>query len=154
MFNSSVKKGREKERLMKGENLTHFLIILIVFGITACSNGFEDCHDALYLENKSQSSIYYVTTLKDGFLNYNPLNPEYAADYKLKPGDTQKVRIGVQLSCWEQVLENAGGYVYIYIYDAATLEAQGWNATKDNPIKKYTFSAKQLQSQKWKITHN
>lgn len=128
-----------------------FFTVLILFTIS-CTQGFEDCHEKLYLENRTQNSIYYVTTLKDGFLNYDPTNPNYVADYKINKGDTQTVRIGLKLSCWEQVLENAGGFVYIYIYDAAVMEAEGWEATKNKPIKKYTLSSKQLNDLKWKIT--
>lgn len=127
-------------------------IVLIVF-ITACNHGFEDCHESMYLENKSSATIYYASTLKDGFLNYDPSSPTHAADYKIDAGKKQKIRIGISLSCWEQVMESADGYVYIYVYDAAKLETEGWNTIKDKPLKKYTLSATQLNSMNWTISY-
>ena len=50
---------------------------------------------------------------------------------------------GVKLSCREQVLENAGGRVHIYLYDlcnAGALEAESWET-------------KQLNNFKWKISY-
>ena len=77
----------------------------------------------------------------------------YAVDYKVAAGETQRVRIGIQLSCWEQVMDNADGYVYIYIFDAETLESEGWTNTKNNPIKKYTLTAKQLNKMGWNVSY-
>ena len=132
-------------------NLIAATITLLI--ITSCSKGFDDCHESMYLENKSSSAIYYASTLKDGFLNYDPTNPTYAADYKIDAGKTQKIRIGISLSCWEQVMKSADGYVYIYIYDAAKLEAEGWSSIKDKPLKKYTLTASQLNDMKWRIIY-
>lgn len=128
-------------------------VILIVISILSCNKGFEDCHESMYLENNSSSAIYYASTLKDGFLNYDPSNPVHASDYKIDTGKTQKIRIGISLSCWEQVMKSADGYVYIYVYDAVELETGGWNKIKDKPLKKYTLTAKQLNQMKWKIVY-
>ncbi len=121
--------------------------------MTSCGGKFEDCHESLYLKNNSQSSIYYLTTLKEGFLNFDPSNPTYASDYKVEIGETKRVRIGITLSCWEQVMESADGYVYIYIYDAMKLESEGWGATKNNYVKKYTLTAKQLNNSGWNVLY-
>lgn len=130
-----------------------FLITLLL--TTSCNSGYEECHDSLYIENKTASTIYYVTTLKDGFLNFDPTTEQYAVDFMIHANETKKVKIGMKgLSCWEQVLESANGYVYIYIYDAKTLEAQGWENTKNKPIKKYTLSAKDLSNMNWKISYS
>ncbi len=128
-----------------------FLAALLL--LTACGKKFEDCHNSIYIENKSAAAVYYVSTLKEGFLNYDPSNPTHAADYKVTPGATQKIRIGIALSCWEQVMESANGHVYIYIYDAAEMESQGWSNIKDKPLKKYTLSAAQLNKMGWKISY-
>lgn len=138
---------------MKKTYLIRLLTIIGVLIILSCSNGYEDCHESMYLENNSSESIYYVSTLKDGFLNYDPSSPTHASDYKIDAGKTQKIRIGISLSCWEQVMKNADGYVYIYVYDATKLETDGWNNIKDKPIKKYSFTVSQLNSMKWKISY-
>lgn len=129
------------------------VIIAVIFIITACNKGFEDCHSSMFFENKSASAVYYASTLKDGFLNYDPSNPTYAADYKVGAGETKKIRIGITLSCWEQVLKSADGYVYIYVYDAGKIETEGWSNVKDKPIKKYTLTIDQLNSMNWLITY-
>ncbi|MDY9918417.1 MULTISPECIES: hypothetical protein [Proteiniphilum] len=129
------------------------IIIALLLNTISCSKKFEDCNESLYLKNNSQSSIYYATTLKDGFLNYDPSNPTYASDYKIGVGQTQKVRIGITLSCWEQVIESADGYLYIYIYDAETLESEGWDNTKNKPLKKYNLTAKNLSQMKWTVVY-
>ncbi len=45
---------------------------------------------------------------------------------------------GVKLSCREQVLENAGGRVHIYLYDAGALEAESWETKQFNNFKRKT----------------
>lgn len=138
---------------MKRKYFRGLITLAVITLTTACSKGFDDCHESMYLENKSASSIYYVSTLKDGFLNYDPSNPTHASDYKIDAGKTQKIRIGITLSCWEQVMENADGYVYIYIYDATKLETEGWNNTRDKPLKKYTLSSTQLNKTNWTVSY-
>jgi|AGTN01.1.fsa_nt_gi hypothetical protein len=138
---------------MKKAYIIHIIPLIILLCFVSCGEKFEDCHESLYLKNNSQSSIYYVTTLKDGFLNYDPSNPTYAADYKVEVAETQRVRIGITLSCWEQVIDSADGYLYIYIYDAVTLETDGWIAVKNSPLKKYTLTAKQLDAMEWNLSH-
>ena len=138
---------------MKKTSFIGSIIIAVTLFTTTCKSGFEDCHESFYLENKSSSAIYYLSTLKDGFFNYDPSNPIHAADYKIDAGKTQKIRIGITLSCWEQVMKSADGYVYIYIYDAAALETQGWENVKNKSLKKYTLSATQLNKMNWTVSY-
>ena len=139
---------------MKKVKLTQLSVWFFLTVITlSCNNGFEDCHDSMYLENKSQTDIYYLSTLKGGLLNYDPSNPTHAADYRVVAGKTQKIRIGISLSCWEQVMKNADGRVYIYIYDARTLEAEGWANVRSNPVKKISLTVEQLNKQNWRVVY-
>lgn len=133
--------------------LSSITFSLLVIMLSGCNYGYDDCHNTIYLKNNSNKSIYYVSTLKQNFFNYDPTNPEYAADQKIDSDEEINVRIGIQLSCWEQVLENAGGYVYIYIYDAAYLEGDvAWQDAKSNYTKEYKLSVKDLQQMKWRIS--
>lgn len=90
---------------------THPLVVTLLFVILAlpcCNGGFDDCHNTIYFTNNSDKPIYAVSTLKKGFLNFDPTNEEYAADFKVRPGKTIKVKIGITLQCWEQTLEQTG----------------------------------------------
>ena len=129
------------------------MIIFILLNILSCSEKYEDGHDSLYLKNNSNSTIYYVSTLKEDFLNFDPSHPDYAPDFKIESRQTQRVRIGITLSCWEQVIESADGYLYIYVYDAEKLESEGWNNIKNNPLKKYKLTAKNLSQKKWTVAY-
>lgn len=136
--------------------LSIILILPIFFTLCSTDNGFEDCHQTIMLKNtQSTNSIYYFTTLKDGFWNYDPTNPDYAIDYKILPGESKKIRIGMgeTTPCWEQMLKSASGYLYIYIYDANNLETTGWNTGKKNYVKKYTLDVKQLKKANWNISY-
>lgn len=132
-----------------------FILICLLCAVSCSSTykGFDDCHNTIMLKNDSQIPVYYMSTLKDGFMNYDPTNPTYAADYKILPGQSKKVKIGISLSCWEQVMKSADGYVYIYIYDAAYLEANTWTDAKNHYIKKYSLNASQLNKMNWTITY-
>ncbi|MEA5044717.1 MAG: hypothetical protein VB075_09150 [Petrimonas sp.] len=134
-------------------NFVNLIIVVIILFTTTCGKGFDDCHDSMYLENKSSSTIYYASTLKDGFLNYDPSSPTHATDYKIEAGKTRKIRIGITLSCWEQVMKSAEGYIYIYVYDAVRLEAEGWSNVKDKPLKKYSLKTNQLSEMEWRVTY-
>lgn len=142
---------------MKKTSLIHLgAVLFVLFFATSCTStykGFDDCHNTIMLKNSTQSTIYYMSTLKDGFMNYDPTNPTYAADYKIQAGESRKVKIGISLSCWEQVMKSADGYVYIYIYDAAYLEANPWVDAKNHYLKKYTLNASQLNKTNWTITY-
>ena len=131
-----------------------FSIIILVSFFFGCSKT-DECHNTIMLKNSSDKTIYYVNTLQDGFFNFDPTNENYAVDLKLKPGDKKKVRIGLQLSCWEQVIANAGGYLYIYIYDAEYLEKKDtdWQEAKNKHIKKYALKVKDLQKMNWEIDY-
>ncbi|MDD2244266.1 MAG: hypothetical protein VB024_02670 [Dysgonamonadaceae bacterium] len=132
------------------------IMITLFFLMSSCANsgGFDECHNSIYLTNNSDKTIYYVSTLKENFFNFDPTNPTYATDLKIKPGEKMKVRIGFQLSCWEQVLDNAGGYVYIYIYDAEYLESTDWQSAKNNYIKKYKLDTNQLKKSNWSVVYS
>jgi len=126
------------------------------FTLCSTNNGYEDCHQTIMINNtQSTNSIYYYTTLKDGFWNYNPTNPDYAIDYKILPGESKKIRIGMgeTTPCWEQMLKSASGYLYIYIYDANYLESTDWNTAKKNYLKKYTLTVSQLKKMNWIIKY-
>lgn len=140
---------------MKQTNLLSFITFtLLLIILSGCNYGYDDCHNTIYLKNNSSKSIYYVSSLKQHFFNYDPTNPEYAADQKLASDEEINVRIGIQLSCWEQVLDNTGGYVYIYIYDADYLESDvTWQVAKSNYTKEYKLNVKDLQQMKWRITY-
>ena len=131
-------------------SLTTLLLILL---FSSCNSGVEDCHNTIMLKNNSGQTIYYASTLKEGFLNYNPTSPAHAADYKILAGESKKVKIGITLSCWEQVMENADGYVCLYIYDATTLETTSWESAKDNPLKEYKLTTSQLSKMKWEVKY-
>ena len=131
----------------------NLVVAAVILFTTTCGTEIDDCNDSMYLKNKSSSTIYYVSTLKDGFLNYDPTNPTYAADYKVNTGETRKIRIGITLSCWEQVMKSAEGYIYVYVYDAVKLETEGWTNVKDKPLKKYSLNADQLKEMKWTVTY-
>lgn len=127
-----------------------FITIITLF--YSCSKT-EECHNTMMLKNSSGNAIYYVSTLKEGFFNFDPTNEDYSVDLKLKPGENKNVRIGFQLSCWEHIIENAGGYVYLYIYDANFLEKSTteWQEAKNKYLKKYALSVKDLQKMNWAI---
>jgi len=86
-------------------------------------------------------------------MNYDPSNPTYSADYRIAAGENRKIRIGITLSCWEQVLSNAGGYLYIYIFDAERVDSEGWNNVKETPLKRYKLSANQLKETGWQVSY-
>jgi hypothetical protein len=91
--------------------------------------------------------------LKDDFFNYDPSAPAHAADYKADAGETRKIRIGIALSCWEQVIKSTGGYLYIYVYDAERLESDGWINTKNKSLKKYKLTVNNLSQMKWTVIY-
>ncbi|HHT29467.1 hypothetical protein [Petrimonas mucosa] len=134
-------------------SISRLTIVSLIFIVAACDRGYEDCHDSMYLENRSGSTIYYLSTLKEGFMNYDPSNPTYSADYRIAAGENRKIRIGITLSCWEQVLSNAGGYLYIYIFDAERVDSEGWNNVKETPLKRYKLSANQLKETGWQVSY-
>lgn len=137
-------------------SLGPFCVLLLAVALYSCSTAyrnFEDCHNTIVFHNQSGKAIYYASTLKEGFLNYDPTRPDHAADYKILPGESRKIKIGITLSCWEQVLKSADGYLYIYVYDAATLESGHWPDEKQKPFKKYTLDVKQLGKMDWKISY-
>ena len=127
------------------------IILLVIF--VGCNNGFDDCTNTIHFENKSDKTIYAVSTLKEGFFNFDPTNEDYSADFKVKHNEIISVKIGIKLSCWEQTLEQTGGYVYIYIYDADYLEDPDtqWDVAKNNHIKKYKLNVKDLKGMDWKV---
>jgi hypothetical protein len=134
-------------------SLRHTLLFVLILFFASCNNGFDDCNNTIHFENKSNRTIYAVSTLKEGFFNFDPTNEIYASDFKVKPDGVISVKIGIKLSCWEQTLEQTGGYVYIYIYDAEVLENPDnrWEDQKNQYIKKYKLSAKDLKGMGWKV---
>ena len=131
-----------------------FSLITLVGVLFGCSKS-DDCHNKIMLKNSSDEPIYYVYTLEEGFFNFDPTNENYAVDLKVKPGENKIVRIGFQLSCWEQVIASSGGHVYIYIYDAQDLENKetDWQVAKYKYLKKYKLSVEQLKKMKWSIDY-
>ena len=127
-----------------------FFFIIFTAILNSCSKS-EECHNTMMLKNSSANTIYYVSTLKEGFFNFDPTNETYSTDFKVLKNESKKVRIGMQLSCWEQVIESAGGYLYIYIYDANYLDITEWQEAKNKHIKKYVLSVKDLQKMNWVI---
>ena len=127
-----------------------FFFIIFTSILNSCSKS-EECHNTMMLKNSSANTIYYVSTLKEGFFNFDPTNETYSTDFKVLKNESKKVRIGMQLSCWEQVIESAGGYLYIYIYDANYLDITEWQEAKNKHIKKYVLSVKDLQKMNWVI---
>ena len=125
-------------------------IVAIITLFCSCSKS-EECHNTMMLKNSTDNTIYYVSTLKEGFFNFDPTNETYSTDFKVLKNESKKVRIGMQLSCWEQVIESAGGYLYIYIYDANYLDTTEWQEAKNKHIKKYVLSVKELQKMNWTI---
>jgi len=140
-------------KVMKCRHLYAFLFLLPF--LSACNGGFDDCHNTIYFTNKSDKTIYAVSTLKKDFFNFDPTNENYVADFRVRPDGTIKVKIGITLQCWEQTLEQTGGYVYIYIYEADYLEDDetDWGTAKNNHIKMYSLNVKDLQRLKWKVTY-
>lgn len=131
-------------------------VLVSLFMGLSCSTsykGYDDCHNTIVLKNATDKAIYYASTLKDGLLNYDPTNKDYAVDYKVLPGESKKVKIGITLSCWEHVMKSASGYVAISIYDAATLETSGWAENRNKPLKKYILDVKQLNKMNWSVTY-
>ncbi|HHU26580.1 MAG TPA: hypothetical protein GXZ56_08165 [Bacteroidales bacterium] len=130
-------------------------LLFVILALPCCNGGFDDCHNTIYFTNNSDKPIYAVSTLKKGFLNFDPTNEEYAADFKVRPGKTIKVKIGITLQCWEQTLEQTGGYLYIYVYDAEYLEDKktDWLTARDNPKKEYVLNVKDLQRLEWKVAY-
>lgn len=139
------------------DNLTIFLCvsIFIIYTHTSCDNGFEDCHNTVLITNNSSKTIYAVGTLKEGFFNFNPTKEDIADDYRIKPNESTKAKIGIQLSCWEQTLEQTGGYLYIYIYDAELLEnpENNWSDAQKHPIIQFKLSAKDLKNMNWEVKY-
>ncbi len=131
------------------------VLLVVSFLIPSCSGygGYDDCHNTITLTNNTSSPIIYFSTLKDGFFNYDPTNKDYAADYKVAAGASKSVKIGISLSCWEQVMKTADGYVYIYVYDANQVETNGWADSKNNYKYKYTLDANQLNKLGWKVNY-
>lgn len=142
---------------MKKKYILHLFFSIVIFTISVgCSGayeGFEDCHNTIMFKNNTQKTVYYVSTLRDNFLNYDPTKDEYAADYRVQAGEEKKVKIGISLSCWEQVIKSAEGNVYIYVYDAEYLESAPWIDARSNPIKKYTLNVSQLNKMNWTIVY-
>lgn len=142
---------------MKKKYILHlFVSVVVILTFIGCSStykGYDDCHNTIMFKNDSPTTVYYVSTLKDGFLNFDPTEGAYAADYKVASGVSRKVKIGISLSCWEQVMKSADGYVYIYVYDADYLESTPWTQAKNNPAKKYTLNASQLNKMNWSVVY-
>ena len=138
---------------MNQKNLFTSLILLLLLLVSSCNNGYEDCHNTVMLKNNSDVTVYYVSTLKDGFFNFDPTSEVHAAEYRIAAGESRKVKIGITLSCWEQVLENAGGNLYIYVYDAAYLDSHDWSDAKNSYLKKYSLTVDQLNKMDWEIRY-
>ena len=141
---------------MKKRTFYYLLINLIILVIiSACDNGFDDCHNTINITNNSNKEIYAVTTLKKDFFNFDPTREDYASDYKLKSGETNDAKIGIKLQCWEQTLEQTGGYVYIYIYEAEHLEHPDneWVVTQKDYIKMYSLNVKDLGRVNWEVKY-
>lgn len=139
---------------MNHKSVFYFILtVVFLFSLFSCDKS-EECHNDILLKNDYHKAIYYVSTLKEDFFNFNPTNENYAIDLKVEPGESKNVRIGLQLSCWEQVIANSGGYVYIYIYDAEYLELKttDWQDAKNKYLKKYKLDVDQLKKMKWIIS--
>ena len=64
-------------------SLGPFCVLLLAVALYSCSTAyrnFEDCHNTIVFHNQSGKAIYYASTLKEGFLNYDPTRPDHAAD--------------------------------------------------------------------------
>ncbi len=131
------------------------IFIALCFALLGCNEGFDDCNNTILITNNSAKTLYAVSTLKEGFFNYNPTRDEYKSDFRLKANETNEVKIGITLSCWEQVLEQTGGYVYIYIYEADYLEdpATQWSSAQKEFIKMYKLNAKDLNKLDWRVKY-
>lgn len=143
----------KKYVIMKQSLIKVCAALLGLVVLYSCNNGFEDCHNTIMMKNNSSSDIYYYSSLKEDFFNYDPTNPTYAVDLKVNSSESKKLRIGISLSCWEQTLESAGGYVFVYIYDAEYLEATPWQDAKNNYLKKYKLNADDLSKKEWSIVY-
>ena len=138
---------------MKIRHWCAFLFITLL--ISGCNDGFDDCHNTILFTNNSSKAIYAVSTLKKDFLNFDPTNENYSPDFRLRPDQSIPVKIGISLQCWEQTLEQTGGYVYIYVYDAEYLEDDdtNWATARNEYIKMYTLNVKDLQRLNWEVTY-
>lgn len=137
------------------KNALLVLFALILTGLISCNHGFDDCTNTIYIKNNSAKSIYAVSTLKKDFFNFNPTNENYKDDFMIEPGETIKVKIGIKLQCWEQTLEQTGGHVYIYVYDAEYLENPDvrWEDAQKNHIKLYTLNVNDLRDMNWEVKY-
>lgn len=126
-------------------------LIIVVFFLTltfSCGSyqGYEDCHDYIYVQNNSDKSVYFAYTFKEDFFNvsiqYNEILPH-------KRGF---IRSTADFECWEQYIKQTTGNIFIYIYDAEYVRSTPWDEVKNNYLKKYKLNVDNLIKSNW-IVH-
>lgn len=133
------------------------IIIMVVFSLMAisgtCKKNTPKCHFSFIIQNKSERDIYFKWSRYSSLdsLSHNPASDP--ATYKGKAGTEVKK---VHSTCFEnEILTSPTKMLYIYIFDAATIESASWDSIKKFNLieKKYDFTKAQLDSSRWIIRY-
>ena len=133
------------------------LFVLLLFcGCDPSDSKFtiiNETNRPLFWDSSSSGSIEGHRSMYEPFreITSNSDTAWIESSYFIKPWGTK--RKGVH-STWESVIENSfNGQMYVFIFEADTLEKYDWEDVKKNNryFKKYRFTVEDLQKLDWKV---
>jgi hypothetical protein len=140
--------------------MTKFLfqiIILITTFLVAC----DPIDSRLTIINETNRPLFYITTAQDSIEGGTPFKKFIEAsnidsvwidsDYFIKPKGKKRKMV---MSDWEEIIRNNfNGKIYIFFFDADTLQKYNWVEIKknNNYFAKYGLTLIDLKKRDWKV---
>lgn len=135
-------------------------IYIIVF-MTLLFSSCDPTDNRFTIVNETERPLFYTTSPFDtiegkspfqGFLKISNNDTVWIdSDYFIKPKGEKKKMV---MSDWEEMIENNfNGKIYVFIFDADTLQKYTWDDIKRNNkfVHKYKFGVEELKKVDWKV---
>ncbi|MEN2399091.1 hypothetical protein GKZ90_0004850 [Flavobacterium sp. MC2016-06] len=126
----------------------------IVFFSCVSEKDKTDCHNAVTIQNKSNSVIYFGGRDSNSQISYNPLKSgEY---FKIVPGATKDDIFGKDRGCYEDLFTENNNKLYYLLYDEQVLLNEPWDSIVkyDKVLKRFSFTLKEMQDANWEIIYD
>lgn len=137
------------------------LMLLIIVLITFFVSGCDPTDNRFTIVNETERPLFYTTSPYDTIEGNSPFQTFFEisnkdsvwieSDYFIKPKGEKKKMV---MSDWEEMVEkNFNGKIYVFIFDADTLQQYTWDEIKRNNkfVHKYKFGVEELKKVDWKV---
>ena len=138
------------------------LVIAFMLNLLSCSpTNTENCHKIITFNNISDKTLHITSSESCPNTDSYKASPDPSLDpstNKVLPNGINKNALSNPNICTETFYKDfvPSGILMVYVFDAQTLDEQGWDYIKANDLvlKRYDLTLKDLENMNWTITYN